>query len=202
MEMFNLMAKEQLSPNQFYLMYCIRESIAAKNINLHLDLRALEIGDWIKMEANEDNNSLPILQPKAMSLLAQVESFFKVQKKKTSTQILGKEFADNIAAYNQLFPRRKGGSGKYLRSNVKNVEANFRWFFENYSYGWPTILAATERYLVNQEMQNFKYARTSMYFIRKQDQSRINSSDLADYCEMHESGEDTDGPQIFTEKVV
>ena len=199
MEMFNRISESSLSPNQFYLLYSMREQISPVNINISLEIRLLENDGWIKKNPEAGSYDL---EPKAHSIINMVESYFKVQKKKTSNQLLGGEFGDKILAYNGLFPRRKGGSGKYLRSNAKNVEANFRWFFQNYEYSWETILAATEKYVVQHELDNYKYIRTSMYFIRKQDSTKINSSDLADYCEMIISGEDTDGPGIFTENVV
>jgi len=88
------------------------------------------------------------------------------------------------------------------RSSPKNLEANFRWFFENFSYSWETILKATELYVQKQSDENYKYTRTSMYFIRKQDSSKVASSDLADYCEIIESGETLENKIIFKEKVV
>ena len=193
MEMFNKIAETGLCPNEFYLLYCMRESISTLNINQHAAIRILQEGEWIDQDLN--------LQPKAMSLVARVESFFKIHKKKTSTQLLGKEFLDNLTKYNELFPRKKAGSGKYMRSNIKNVETSFRWFFENYEYDWPIILQATTRYVEQQDQDNFKYSRTSMYFIRKQ-QGGMNNSDLADYCAMIVSGEDTDDAPTYSEKVV
>lgn len=194
MEMFNRIVEKSLTPNQFYLLYCMRENVASLNINMHLELRMLEQDGWI--------NDKQDLQPKAQSLLAKVESFFKIQKKKTSSQLLGKDFVDNMTKYNELFPKIKGGSGKYIRSSIKNVETNFRWFFNEHAYSWETVLAATDKYIEEQERDNYKYIRTSKYFIRKQDASRMNNSDLADYCERIEQGDDTQEPKIFTEKVV
>lgn len=171
----------------------MRENISPTTINIHQTLRELQEKEFIDAENN--------LLPKAMSLIARVESFFKIHKKKTSTQLLGKEFIDNMTAYNQLFPSKKAGSGKYMRANIKNVETNFRWFFENYSYTWEVILDATAKYLDQQLRDNYKYTRTSMYFIRKQDKG-IVSSDLADWCEIISSGEEDDTSKIFSEKVV
>lgn len=169
-------------------------------INIHQEIRNLIADQWIK-EVVENGNTTYEIQPKAYSILHQVESFFKVHKKKTSTQILGKEFVESMTKYNELFPRKKAGSNKYMRSNIKNVETNFRWFFANYQYTWETILEATARYLRDQEADNYKYTRTSMYFIHKKDKG-VESSDLADWCEMVVGGEDTTDTQVFKEKVV
>lgn len=156
-------------------------------------MRALEAAGFI------DNQQ--ILQPKAMSLVARIESFFKIHKKKTSSQLMGKEFHDNITKYNELFPSKMAGSKKYMRSNIKSVETNFRWFFETYQYTWEQILTATQKYIMQQLRENYKYTRTSMYFIKKQEKGTI-VSDLADWCEMVQSGADESKEHIFSEKVV
>lgn len=171
----------------------MRENISPAIINIHQTKRELEEKEFIDSENN--------LLPKAMSLIAKVESFFKIHKKKTSTQLLGKDFTDNMTTYNEMFPSKKAGSGKYMRANIKNVETNFRWFFENYNYSWEIILDATAKYLNQQLLDNFKYTRTSMYFIRKQDKGIINS-DLADWCEIVSTGEDEDDVKRFSDKVV
>lgn len=194
MEMFNMIIEKDLSPNQFYILCCMQQSISPNNVNLHQELRLLQDKEYL----DKDNN----LQPKAISTIAKIDSFFKIHKKKTNNQLLGIDFAKKIAEYNELFPKKKAGSGKYMRSSPKNLEANFRWFFENFTYSWETILKATEMYLTKQRDDNYKYTRTSMYFIRKQDSSKIASSDLADYCEIVESGETIQDKIIFKERVV
>lgn len=193
MELFNLIIKEGLSPNQFYLLYSMKEGISTLNINIHQELRQLDMGGWIV-----DNN----LSPKAHSLIQQVEGFFKVQKKKTSNQLMGKESADNINKYREIFPKIRLPSGQYARQDPKNLETAFRWFFDNYSYSWETILEATARYVDQYERQNYKFMQTSQYFIRKQQSDKTWGSELANRCSVVETGED-EGPEItLSEKVV
>jgi hypothetical protein len=61
----------------------------------------------------------------------------------------------------------------------------FRWFFQNHDYSWETIFKAAKIYRNEQlEDNNDKYLKTSQYFIRKNEESR-----LADYC----YSVDTDG---------
>jgi len=174
-------------------LYCRRENLSPIYINIHQELRVLESAGFI--------NSEQVLQPKAMSLVAKVESFFKIHKKKTGSQLMGKEFQDNIIKYNETFPSKMAGSKKYMRSNIKSVETNFRWFFETYQYTWEQILTATEKYIGQQLRENYKYTRTSMYYIKKQEKGTI-VSDLADWCEMVISGVDENNNGTFSEKVV
>ena len=45
-EVFNKILKEGLTPNQFYLLYCLKDSTSPIKINGHLELRTLEEGFW------------------------------------------------------------------------------------------------------------------------------------------------------------
>lgn len=196
MEYFHLIVKQKLTPNQFYLLYSMQENVGSLHINIEQEIRALKADDWITEDLK--------LQPKAVTLIQQVEGFFKVQKKKTSTQLLGDDFNVNIGKYQQLFPKKKLPSGKAARSAQSNVETNFRWFFEHNKFSWDTILKATAMYVDEYERKNpaFIYMRTSAYFIRKTELDKSIVSDLANYCENVESGEAPEKDTHFSDKVV
>ena len=85
---------------------------------------------------------------------------------------MGNNFNEKITEYLEIFPKFKLPSGKYARSNKKNLENNFRWFFKTYSFSWDTVIQATVRYVDEYERVNFKYMKTSQYFIRKQNLDR------------------------------
>ena len=190
MEMFNEMTSAGLTPNQYYLLCCMRDSVTPLKMNMHLELRNLKQNKWIK----EDNS----LSPEAISLIDKIEKLFKIQKRKTNSQLMTKEFKENILKYKEMFPNIKLPSGKAARAANGNLEKNFRWFFENYDFKWPIIFQATIKYINEHQDQNWKYMRTSQYFIRKD-----NLSDLADYCEMVVSGGDEEErPRYTTQKVV
>jgi hypothetical protein len=168
----------------------MRDSISPLRMNMHLELRNLKQNGWIK----EDNK----LSPEAMTLIDQIEKLFKIQKTKTSSQLMTKDFKDNIVKYKEMFPNIKLPSGKAARAATGNLEKNFRWFFENYEYKWPIIFQATAKYINDHQEQNWKFMRTSQYFIRKD-----NLSDLADYCEIAMTGGDEEEkPRYTTQKVV
>lgn len=194
-DIFNLFIKYKITPNQFYVLYNIKEKIKTNSqyINLSIELSRLKNDEWLK----EDNQ----LTSKSILLLQQVESFFKAQKKKTSMSLMGPEFLDKIKEYTEIFPKFKLPSGKYARTNIKSLEATFRWFFNNYDYEWKTILKATKNYVEEYEIKNYKYMRTSQYFVRKQNQDKSYDSELADYCEAILNGVD-EQKNHFKEKVV
>lgn len=74
---------------------------------------------------------------------------------------------DKIIEFNEIFPKIKGGSGKSLRCNLKELTKAFEWFFKNYEYDWNIILDAAKKYVIEQERENFKFCRTAKYFIVK-----------------------------------
>lgn len=191
---FNSFLKEGLTPNQFYFLACINENISPSIINIHAELRQLISGQWL-----DDENSLT---PKAIVLLSSVENYFNTSKKKTDMSIMGINYSDNVRKYRDLFPKGKLPSGKPARSNDKILEQNFRWFFENYSYTWDTILKATAYYVDEFEKKNFLYMRTAQYFICKSELDKTKQSELADYCSMLESGDFEEDNSHFKENVV
>lgn len=194
MEIFNKISSHELSPDEYYLLCCIKESTTPLYINLNLNMRTLKIKGFL----NEDNE----ISSDGVLLIQSVERLFTVQKKKTSLQILGDDYKEKIKAYRELFPNKKLPSGKAARSNPSNCENAFRWFFLNNDYNWETILQATANYVWEFEQNNYKYMRTAQYFIRKQEADRTFSSDLADYCDAIITGTDLQDDAKFKSKVV
>lgn len=194
--MLNLILSQGLSPNQFYLLYNMREGIVTQFINVEQELRALETNNWIKK-----GFSVFSLEKKAEKLIDEVDKYFKVQKKKTNEELMGKEFAMNLQKYQELFPKKRIPSGKVARATDSVVEASFRWFFENHDYSWETILKAASVYVDEFEKKKYEFMRTSAYFIRKTERDKSIISELADYCSIVESGEDISDTH-FSEKVV
>jgi hypothetical protein len=152
----------------------------ANFVNKAIECKKLQSDAWL-----DDNLQLT---NKSLIFITEIDGYFKKSKKKTNTTLLGTNFLDNIKNYNEIFPNKKLPSGSYARSNVKNLENAFRWFFENYAYSWDTILQATEKYVKEYAAQNYQYIRTSQYFVRKQNTDKTWDSDLATYCEWILSG--------------
>jgi hypothetical protein len=193
-EIFNVLRKYKLTPNQFYVLYSMKHKVKTENfVNISLELTRLKNDKWLK-----DTNKLT---DKAIIVVQQVEEFFKTQKKKTSASLMGPEFIKKIKEYSEIFPKFKLPSGKYARTNIKTLESTFRWFFNNFDYEWETILTAAKNYVEEYEMNNYKYMRTSQYFVRKQNQDKTYDSELADYCEALINGVD-EQKNHFKERVV
>lgn len=182
-EIFSKLIKEGLTPNTFYVLYCIKEKITVSNfVNKAIECKKLQSDTWI------DKNLQ--LTSKSIIFIAEIDGYFRKSKKKTNIDLLGNDFIENIKNYNDIFPNKKLSSGKYARVNTKSLENAFRWFFENYDYSWDTILQATFKYVSEYSVQRYEYMRTSQYFVRKQSTDKTWDSDLATYCEIVNSGDD------------
>lgn len=199
MQIFNLMDQQGLTPNQFYLLYCIRENVQSVGININQEIRQLVLNKFlIQKDINIISGIMSSMEyeitPEGENILSKVESYFKVQKKKTDTIVMGPDFTENITKYNELFPKEILPSKKYARVPVKILETNFKWFFENHSYSWDTILRATAGYIdeMERETPRFRYLKTAAYFICKTSSDKIKISILAERCYMLESGVDTE----------
>lgn len=193
----SLIISSGLSPNQFYVLCCIRDGISPRNVNLHQEVRNLTGDGWITPAASDGY----IISEKAKEIIKVLEDYTKSEKKvDTPAQMASME--ENIVRYNIMFPAKKLPSGKMARSAAKNLEVNFIWFFKNHEYSWDTVFKATAIYLDQYESKNYLYMRTSQYFIRKMEGDRSFKSELADYCAIVESGEEPDKEKHFSDKAV
>jgi hypothetical protein len=176
-DIFSKFVKEGITPNSYYVLQCIKNKVVPYSfISKELETKRLINDGWLKDDLT--------LTDKSIIFTTEIEGFFKKSKKKTSKNLLGDNFEDNIKKYSNIFPSIKLSSGKYARSNPKNLENALRWFFETYDYDWETVLLAAKKYVLEYRDINYQYMRTSQYFIRKQNTDKTWDSDLADYCEM------------------
>lgn len=186
---FKKLSDYGLSPNQYYVLYCIRHGLEAKNVNLNLEMRILRTMNYLDKKH--------ALTEAGVALLEEMDGVSKSKAVKKEIKV----DVDWIDKYLELWPTVKLPSGKYARCAKKNLEAAFKWFFANHKYSWETIISATEMYVEEYEAQNYKYMRTSQYFIKKSDTDKSVNSELANYCALVESGVTETAPFVFKEKV-
>ena len=190
-KIFQTLVKEGITPNQLYVLWCIREKISPSMINIHLEMRGLS--EYV------DGTSLT---GKALSLLIEIDENFKDKKAKNEKDLMGSDHMKKIDEYCEIFPDLKLPSGKYARDAAKNLEVNFKWFFKNHEYDWNTIMEATKKYIYEYEQKSYNYMRTCKYFIKKQEKDGSITSDLANYCDMVIKGTGDTDHFHFSEKVV
>jgi hypothetical protein len=186
-KLYDVIQNARLSPNQVYLLYCIKNSFEPLFINVHLELRGLKLLGYI------DKNN--IVTGQGELLLNELGNLFKGDKKAETVS------TDHIDMYLSMWPSMKLPSGKYARCDRKNLETNFKWFFANYKYTWEIILQATAMYINEYQLKRYMYMRTSQYFIKKQEADKSITSELANYCALIVDGTDSTGPKVFDEKV-
>ena len=139
-EIFIKCIKEKITPNSFYVLYCINEKIIVSNfVNKTLECKKLQNDEWL------DENLK--LTSKSIIFISEINNYFKKAKKKTNESLLGLNSSNNINTYNEIFPNKKLSSGKYARVNEKTLENAFRWFFETYDFTWDIIFKATKKYV-------------------------------------------------------
>ena len=193
-EVFNKFIKAKITPNAFYVLYCIHNKIVPdKLVNSSIEVTKLKLSNYLTEDLELSENSLKFIE--------EIDGFFKKSKKKTSKNLMGDDFLDNIKLYNELFPKGKLPSGVPARVNVKGLENAFRWFFENFSYSWETVLQATDKYVDEYSITRYNYMRNSQYFVRKQNTDKTWDSTLATYCDMIDA-DDYEETNYFKEHIV
>lgn len=189
--LFNKLINYGITPNQFYVLYSLYKGTDPKNMNLHVELRPLKKLKLI-------DSTTYAITPLGLNIISDIESGVKPTGTKKVSVVLT---PDMVTEYLELWPSIKLPSGKPARSDKRNVEGNLKWFMINYSYSWNTILKATAMYVDDYESRGYKFMRTSQYFIKKSDSDRTIQSELANYCQLYETGEVNLG-NSFTDKVV
>ena len=190
-DLFQKVLKYNITPNQCWYLFSFHEGVRPNDLNKD-DVAVLIEEGYIK-----DNE----ITQDGINLIRDLDSYFKVNKKKTDSQILGKSGNLNVNQYRNIFPAGKLPSGVPSRNNVKILTENFRWFFGEYDYTWEEVMSATKMYVNEYRENNYMYMQNSQYFISKQDKHRVKRSQLADYCDMIREGIQPDDKH-FKEKVV
>lgn len=178
-----MILKDKITPNQLILLYGLKNKTSIPQINLKEALNGLIKEGYV----NSKDKTIEVTNSGKL-LMVKYDNFFIKAKKKTSIQLMGKDFNKKLNEYRALFPSGKLPSGKPARVNVKTLENGFRWFFENYDHTWEDILKATAQYVNEYEDKQYMYMKTSQYFLSKEDKSKVKTSELADYCDMIKEG--------------
>lgn len=171
------MIKHKLTPNQYFLLYHFKKGINPPLINVDAELIACKYGKWITPENK--------LTPKAESLLADTEAFFKKIKTKLSSEVLGADYMEYVKYYRMLFPAGISSFGYSYRSSPEELKDKFIWFFNRYpDFSWDLVIQATQYYAEICKEANYKGMSNAAYFIQKQDNNdKSMKSRLADICQ-------------------
>lgn len=169
-DIYNVLLKYRLSPNQLYLIHCMSEGIVPSEIiNARAEGNVAQAMGWIDQQNR--------LTDAARGVLVEVNNIVGKAKRKSQKTLLGKEHDQYITMYREMWPKGNLPSGKPARLSIPDLRKKFTDFFKVYDYEWETILKATQEYIKQKEHSQFMM--TSGYFILKNDQS-----ELASYCDL------------------
>lgn len=175
-EFFSFLRNNNITANGFHALYKLTQMVQQRDeMNFQIELIKLEKTMFItRSSTNEVSLTL-----KGISVLNEGKKYFKGNKK---IKYNLEELKDNIIKFNNYFPKqRREGMALSYRSNPKELQDSFIWFFENYpDYTWDNVFKAVEQYVKNTE--DIKYLQSAKYFIKKQDASKKFVSTLADIC--------------------
>lgn len=199
-ELLQKILKENITPDQLLLLYSIDERISVPQINPKSQIGSLVKEGYVDQHKKENKLSYTVTK-EGKSIIRKYNNYFIKAKKKTNIQLMGKDFAQKLEEYRNIFPAGRLPSGKPGRQNIRSLETAFRWFFENYEFTWDEIMKASRMYVNEFEDKQFLYMKNSQYFVSKQDKHKVKQSDLADYCDMIKDGV-IDQPNHFKDRVV
>lgn len=191
-KLFQKIQKYGITPNQCMILFAFNEGFTPSTCEA-ADMFALFEEGYITKEKS--------ITPQGKKIIVTLDNYFKVHKKKTDKELLGKSGTLNIEQYRNIFPKGKLPSRVPARNNIKILTENFRWFFAEYDYTWEEVMKATRMYVNEYQKNNYMYMQNSQYFISKQDKHKVKTSKLADYCDMIRDGI-TNEDEHFKEKVV
>lgn len=172
-KLFEYLLKKKLTPNQLFVLDSIERGLDYGSFipNLKIELVRLQDKKLLDFHFQLTINGTLLLQ--------ECRNLESPKKKKVAEH---GDWTEQIETYRQIFPTGHG-SGKAFRSPVRELLPRFEWFFANHPFNWDVVLEATRRY-VKAKQDDLTYMRTSAYFIKKQDVSKTEISDLAHWCEL------------------
>lgn len=177
-DLFQLLKDLQLSPNGYYILYCIDNQCDLDlPVNHATEVTKLELGGFL-----EDG----VMTSKAKKALIQCE-LKQIRNLDRIKVDLDENFRNNIEVYRKKFPITGG-----RRTSSKELTERFKWFFKtNPQFTWEMVQKATDQYM--QTYADSPYCRTAGYFVKKGFGSTV-ISDLASWCEALKDQEE-EGPK-------
>jgi hypothetical protein len=195
-EFLNKILSYKITPNQCLLLFAVKQKVRPATYDVN-DLKHLIESGYITKEDTSYKISI-----EGAKIIRNLNSYFERQKKKTAAELMGKDYANYVKQYREIFPAQKLPSGVPARNNVKILTENFRWFFTEFEYSWDEVIEATKHYVNEFRLKDYKYMQNSQFFISKQDKHKVKTSKLADYCDLIKDGVDPEDNFYFKDRVV
>ncbi len=176
-QLLTLVQAANITANQFFLLYSKRSNIPFKQTKADvLYLKSINFLD-------ENGDITPIGNIVLDNIVKGVTKKDKPKKE------VPPDLKENINKYLKLWPNIRLPSGKLAISDEQNLIRVFTWFLNTYDYSWEVIFKATYLYISEYAEKDYKFMRTSQFFVMKTDVNKIISSELANYCQMVVNGD-------------
>lgn len=149
-----------LSPDGAFTLYCINNNLEVpKPINLDQQKRVLYGTGFLSKDGK--------LTDKALDL-----GLFTISEEKREVD---RAFSDFVSEYLACWDEAPSllPSGKYAKSNKKDIEKKLKVFMNKYRASQETVLRATKKYLEKQRLDGYRYCRTAQFFISKDGESDL-----------------------------
>lgn len=173
--LFSLLMKKTLTPNQYYVLWSCKQKISPTILTKEEIMKtATELRSLGYLDGENKITS------SGDTILVDLEGVFKKVKPKTTTEILGTDFTDQINKYRKKFPVGK-------KATPQEVLDKFLQLFQtNPDMSWEYIQLATDLYF--SEQRDEQYIMKAGNFI-KVDRSGSTVYTLSEYYERVLSGE-------------
>lgn len=185
--LFDFLAKNKITPNGLLVLDAIYHKYTyTKFINFKHEQHRLNLSGFLSTDIDGDNRTIYKITQEGLHIIRDANKI--MNKMKTAKKKLSIPFSDwenQIKQYNELFPKgKKSGTAIPFRANPKELFERFKWFFIEYSeYSWDDVLYATRAYAKTYEEENeYTYMQNSKYFIKKTDNTKTVTSNLATLC--------------------
>lgn len=165
--------KNQLSPNQHYLLYCCKNNIKTVLIhNASQDVAILKASGFI----SKDNE----LTEKAEKALTTLEAVFRKTQSKAAIDLMGDDFLMYMNEYRGYFPTMKRASPAEIKTKFAKL------FLENPGLKWETLIQATVLYFSEDREEKYIYKASNFIMVQR---GGINTYPILEYYERVENGE-------------
>lgn len=162
-ELFEEICSHGITPNEYFaLARILKDRPLQERMNYDRYRKYLVINDWLDIRNNPTE---------------------KVKRSKIFDDFEDETFGKNVETYRSMWPLVTLPSGKTARSSSVDLKSRFKWFLGHYNYDWSTILKATENYIVYYRDRSWAFMRTSAYFIYKEENTKVRTSTLSEWCD-------------------
>jgi len=168
-----LLLKNQLTPNQHYLLYCCKNNIKSSLIyNPAQDIGLLQASGFL----NKDNT----ITDKAEKAIDNLGGIFRKTKSTAAEDLMGADFLVHMSEFRNHFPTTK-------RSSPAEIKTKFaKLFMENPGIEWKILIKATQLYFSEDRDDKYIYKASNFIMVQR---GGINTYPILEYYERVENGE-------------